>query len=616
MSNKVADLIAQFLKKKQIRYVFGIVGAGDAQIFDAITQLNYTEIVCVHHEQAAVMAAATYYRVSGCLTAAIVTTGAGSTNTITGVLSAWMDSTPVLIIAGNENSKFTHAENTLRIWGVQGYDSVAMVEKITKYSHRVMSPEQVIPELNKACNIALADRHGPCWIEVPMNLQSSFIEHNFDTEEQYKPVTPHTSDNDQQFKDYITDKTVAVDKIVEQLHNAERPLIWLGQGIRSAGAETLVKELVEKLQCPVLVSWSGIDLIDSTHPLVYGRAGVYGQRAANFILQNCDFLLAIGTRLALPQVGYDITEFARAAKIAVVDNDAKELAKYPTRFNYPIHIDAKEFIQQMLTVDEKQYSFNKPEWLAQCQSYREKYPWVDQMHDDQDGYINSYRFIEKLNQYLKPDEIIVTDMGTALLSGHQTLSISGNQRLITSQGLGEMGFGICAAIGASFARNKGEVLCLNCDGGMMMNLQELQTIVHHNLPIKIIIFNNDGYLMIKHTQNALFKGRKSGVDVKTGVSCPDYSKLASAMGMASYKIRTWDDFDSFIPKMQAEQGPVICEVFMAPDQLFVPKLSVVTQEDGSLISPPLEDLSPLLSRKELSESMLIPLHPKSEKIET
>jgi acetolactate synthase-1/2/3 large subunit len=613
---KVADLIALFLKEKNIKHVFGIIGAGNAHIFDAIGRLGFTEIICTHHEQAAAMAAQTYYRVSGQMTAVLLTTGGGSTNGVTGVVGAWMDSVPVLIISGNENSKYTYTENHLRIWGIQGYDSSAMVEKVTKYSHRILVADDVLPELEKTYQICVSGRPGPCWLDIPMNVQAAFVDNADITQ-----IENANASNDSLLQgdivntqDLIKDQSLAVSAVIEQLKNAKRPLLWLGQGIRLAGGAHLVKQLVETLKCPTLVSWSAIDLIDSEHPLVYGRAGIYGQRAANFVLQNCDFLLAIGTRLAVPQVGYDISEFARDAKIAMVDIDPLELKKYPERFNFPINLDAKIFIKELLNDVPKSENFERKNWIKQCDLYREKYPFIGPEHDDKNGFINSYRFIDKYNSYLKPDQIIVTDMGTALLCGHQALKLKNGQRLMTSQGLGEMGFGLCGAIGASFARDKGEVLCLNCDGGMMMNLQELQTIVHHHLPIKIIVFNNDGYLMIKHTQKSLFEGRRVGTDVKSGVSCPNYSALAKAFGIPSFTIKTWQDFDEVIPKVQAIDGPVICEVFMDPEQLFLPKLSLAAKADGTLVSPPLEDLSPILNRSEFKENMLVKIHQKSEQL--
>ena len=607
MKVKVSDLVAEFLENKGIKHVFGIVGAGDVHIFDSILQRGFTEIVCVHHEQTATMAMQTYYRTCNTVTASIVTTGAGSTNAITGVVSAWMDSIPSIIISGNENSKYTDEDNPLRIWGVQGFDSVHMNSKVTKYSNRVTDPNQVCFELEKAYYIAKSDRPGPCWLDIPMNIQASVVD--TDLMEKFEPSDIETS-----LRLSGTLLKEKIDEVVDLLSKSQRPLLWLGHGIRLSGAVSQIEKLLSTLNVPALVSWAGIDMVDSCHSLVYGRAGVYGQRAANFILQNCDFLLTIGTRMAIPQVGYDLSEFARAAKIAVVDIDPTEVQKYKEKIDIPICADAREFIS-ILIKDERLQTFPKPiEWIQQCNHYRDKYPWVDLEHEDKDGFINSYPFMERLSKHFKEDQIIVTDMGTALLSGHQVLKIHHNQRLITSTGLGEMGYGLPGAIGASFATNKSEVLCLNCDGGMMLNLQELQTIVHHQLPIKIIIFNNDGYLMIKHTQKALFKGRYTGTDEKSGVSCPNYSSLAKAFGIPAFQIRTWNEFDEVIPQIQSHKGSIICEVFMHPEQTFVPKLSLASQSDGSLISPPLEDLSPLLPRSELAANMLIGMHPKSEQI--
>ena len=607
MKVKVSDLIAEFLEEKRIRHVFGIVGAGDVHIFDSILQRGFTEIVCVHHEQTATMAMQTYYRTCNTVTASIVTTGAGSTNAVTGVVSAWMDSIPSIIISGNENSKHTTEDNPLRIWGVQGFDSVHMNSKVTKYSNRVTDPNQVCYELEKAYYIAKSGRPGPCWLDIPMNIQSSFV----DTDLLAK-FEPSDIENSLCLSGILLrDK---IDEVVDMLSRSQRPLLWLGHGIRLAGAVDQIELLLSTLNVPALVSWAGIDMVDSDHPLIYGRAGVYGQRAANFILQNCDFLLTVGTRMAIPQVGYDLSEFARAAKIAVVDIDPSEVKKHKEKIDLPICADAGDFIATLIK-NERLQTLPKPsDWIQKCDLYRDRYPWVGLEHGDKDGFINSYPFMEKLSKHFKQDQIVVTDMGTALLSGHQVLKIHAHQRLITSTGLGEMGYGLPAAIGASFATNKGEVLCLNCDGGMMLNLQELQTIVHHQLPIKIIIFNNDGYLMIKHTQKALFKGRYTGTDEKSGVSCPNYSALAKAFDIPSFQIRTWNEFDDVIPQVQSHDGPIICEVFMHPEQTFVPKLSLASQPDGSLISPPLEDLSPLLPRSELAANMLIGMHPKSEKI--
>lgn len=602
---KVSDHLAQFLKEQNIKHVFGIIGSGNAHIFDSITKLGFTEIVCVHHEQAAVMAMGTYYRTCGKISAALVTTGGGTTNAMTGVVSCWMDSIPGLIIAGNENSRFTTEENKLRIWGIQGLNSVEMYKGVTKYAHRLLAPQNIKEELEKAYWIAGDKRPGPVWLEIPMNIQAAPVEDK-DLTVFHQPQKESATEHFRQ----------QVKTIIAELKKSKRPVLWLGHGIRLAGAVPLIENLLEKTGIPALVSWAGIDMVDAEHPLNFGRAGIYGQRAANFVLQNSDFVLSLGNRMAIPQIGYELSELCRGAKIAVVDIDPLEVQKLGEKVNFKICADAKDFIQELLQqLGEKLDSSLYSEWLQQCQRYKKNYPVVGPEHTDKEGFINSYPFMEKLAKHLKPDAVVVTDMGTALLSGHQVLPMKKGQRLMTSTGLGEMGYGISAALGVSFARDRGEVICLNCDGGMMMNLQELQTIAHHQLPVKIVVFNNDGYLMIKHTQKALFKGHYSGTDKKSGVTCPDFSKLADAFGFAKFQIRTWEDFDKNIPLAMEINRPTIIDVFMHPEQLFVPKLSLAPQKDGSIISPPLEDLTPFIPRSELEKNMIVGVHEKSKKID-
>ncbi len=598
---KISDVIADFFIAKDMRHLFGIIGAGNAHIFDSVGSRSELEMVCVHHEQAATMAMQTYYRTSNRVTAAVLTTGGGSTNGLTGVVSAWMDSLPGLIVSGNENSKFTREDNPLRIWGVQGYDSSAVVEKVTKHVARVMDPTEVLYELEKAYHIATTGRPGPVWVDIPMDIQAAKIES--DTLRTFTPPAAEVA---------MTSLDGHISDLWALLAGAERPVLWLGNGIRLAGAADRVTALVEKLGIPTLVSWAGIDLIDSEHPLVFGRAGVYGQRAGNLVVQNADLVIAIGTRLAIPQIGYVLDEFARDAKLVVVDIDADEVAKHGARVTLPMVADAGEVIDAVLASDAA--SGEKAVWLEQCERYRKAYPWIGPEHADTPSFINSYQFLDRLTDQMKPNQVVVTDMGTALLSGHQVMRFKDGQRLMTSTGLGEMGYGLPGAIGASFARDRGEVICLNCDGGMMMNLQEIQTMVHHELPIKLFIFNNDGYLMIKHTQTNLFAGRQVAVDRKSGVSCPDFSALAKAWGMPAYQIRTWEDVDIVLPEVQAAKGPLICEVFMDPHQLFLPKLSLAARPDGTIVSPPLEDLSPLVPREELREHMIVGMHEKSAQL--
>ena len=606
---RVSDLIAEFLENNNIRHVFGIVGAGDAHIFDAILRRGFTEIVCVHHEQAAVMAMGAYYRTNGELTASIVTTGAGTTNTITGLVSCWMDSIPGIIICGNEKSIYCNpTTNPLRIWGIQGFDSIAMVERVTKYAKRVTDPLQINLELDKAKHIALEGRKGPTWLEIPMDIQGMTVD-----KKRQSIFQAEEKNYFQAVKD-IDSLEKAVDKTLEQFQSAKRPVLWLGHGIRLADALEYIEPLLDVLKCPTLLTWQGLDMIDSDNPYVFGRAGVYGQRYSNLVLQNADFVMSIGTRMAIPQIGYDLTELARDATIICVDIDKNEVEKHLSRLLHGICADAKDFLELFLkkvaTIEIPVYQ----NWINQCLKYKQRFPIIGPEHKDVDGYINSYPLMEMISNLVPDDEVIVTDMGTALLSGFQVLKINGNKRLFTSTGLGEMGYGLPAAIGASFALDKGSVLCLNCDGGMMMNIQELQTIAHHKLPIKVLIFNNDGYLMIKNTQKGLFEGRYSGTDKSSGVSCPDFSKIASAFEFDMHAIRTWEDAEKVLPIFLNSPGPSFCEVFMHPEQVCVPKLGIALTAEGEIVSPPLEDLSPLLDRKVLANNMIIGIHPKSEKL--
>ncbi len=597
---KVSDLIAEFLKEKEIKHVFGIIGSANSHIFDSITNLGYTEIVCVHHEQAATMAMQTYYRVSGKLTAAILTAGGGSINGLTGVMGAWADSLPGIVISGQENSRHIDNYQNMRMWGIQGFDVAKMVTDITKYSSLVLDPKDSIYELEKGYSIASSGRPGPVWVDFPMDIQGSVVD--IKDVKKYNPITTQKESS-----------TKDLETVLHMLSKAERPVLWLGHGIRLSNSQHLIHKLLDKLSVPVILSWAGLDMLESSHPLNFGRAGVYGTRAANLIIQNSDLVISIGNRMSILMIGYEQSEFAREAKIIQVDIDEDELNKVKDIVDYPIQSDAGYFLSELVkNISDQDYDFNN--WIERCNVTRNSYPLIGPEHEENNNFINSYKFMNELSKKIRLEDVVVTDMGTGLLSGHQALELESSNRLMTSTGLGEMGFGLPGAIGAAFAKEDREVICLNCDGGMMMNLQELQTIDHHRLPIKIFIFNNDGYLMIKHTQKGLFKGRYSGTNTKSGVSCPDFSKVAKAFNIDYFAIKSWNDFDLYIEKVLCNKGPVICDVFMDPEQFFHPKLSIALQEDGSIVSPPLEDLSPLLDREVLEKEMIIGLHEKSKKI--
>lgn len=588
---RVSDILADFLAERGVRHAFGIGGAGNVHLFDSIARRGFTQIVRVHHEQAAAMAMQTYYRTCGRMAACLLTTGGGSSNGVTGVVSAWMDSIPGLVLSGNEHSRYTNPDNPLRTWGVQGYDSVAMVRGVTKYAARVMDPDRALPALQQAWDEALSGRPGPAWVDVPMDVQAAQVDPDVSAAAPDNQAVTHEEDAEQDGApgEVLTDATEGAARILQMLRGARRPVVWLGHGLRLAGAAALVEPLLWALGSPALLTWAGMDMVDHRHPLHFGSAGVYGQRCANFVLQSCDLLVCLGTRLSIPQIGHDPRELARGAQIIVNDIDSHEAQKLGERVALAVVADAGALVGELLrqAADAPVDTAPFAEWIERCEGYRRRYPRIGPEHADRDGFINSYRFMDRLSEHLKPDQVVVTDTGTPLLSGHQALRLRGGQRLMASTGLGEVGGGLPGAIGASFARGGGEVLCLNSDGGMMMNLQELQTIAHHRLPVKIIVFNHDG---------------------------PDFSALAGAFGLPAYQLRTWADFDAAVPALLGEIGPAICEVFMHPEQLFVPHLPLSVGPDGQPVSPPLEDLSPPLPLAELRDNLLVELHEKSERL--
>ena len=602
---KVSDLIAKFLKDKKIKHVFGIIGSANSHIFDSINKLKYTEIINVHHEQAATMAMQSYYRVNGRPCACILTAGAGSSNAITGVISAWADSIPGLIISGQEKSTAIKTYRGMRMWGVQGFDSTLMVKKVTKFSKRVTNSKDIVFYLNTAYDISIDKRPGPVWIDVPLDIQGSSC--NLSELKKYKFNK----------KKKINLNQSLLNNIEKLIKKSKRPVFWFGNGIKLSKSENLMPKLLKKFPIPFFLSWSAVDLLPSNHKLNFGRPGVYGNRASNLILQSSDLIISIGTRMSIPMIGYVHNEFARDAKIICVDIDKKEINKLKKKINIKINLDAGTFINNLnkkITI-KKEYFKSISKWISFCQNTLKNFPHLEKLaHKDEHGFINSYNFLEKFSSELKKNDCVVTDMGTALLSGHQIMKFNGKQKMITSQGLGEMGFGLPGAIGASIAKNKSEVICLNCDGGIMMNLQELQTINQYNLPIKLFVFNNDGYLMIKHTQKNFFGGRYTSVNKKTGISFPNFKILAKAFNFDYFKIKTWADYTIFMKKNFRKKKSFLCEVFMDPEQNFHPKLSTFIDTSNNIVSPPLEDLSPFLERNKLENNLLVKLHKKSKLI--
>lgn len=589
---KVSDIIADFLKQLDIKIVFGIIGSANSHIFDSITKLGFTQIVFLHHEQACVMAMGAYFRASGKLSAALVTAGGGATNAVTGIVSNWADSIPGFIICGQESSRYCNTNTNLRMYGTQGLDIVHMTSKVVKYGVRVDESDKIQNHLCEAFYETINGRPGPVLIDVPFDIQSKMVTFN---SWNFKEKEITSSNYDDTF---------------EIIKNSKRPVVVCGNGVRLSNSNVLFKKFIEKNSLPALLTWSAIDVLDNYHPLHLGRFGLYGQRAANFIVQNADVVIVLGSRLALPQAGYDFSQFAREAKIIVVDIDETEINKYSNYYS-DVHIEScNTFLNNMLKFESIDA---KNEWIDYCNNLIDKYPLVEESFP-KDNYVNSYSFIDKLSNKLSDNHIVVTDMGTALLSGHQTIMLKENQKMFTSLGLGEMGYGLPGAIGAAFACPDKPILCLNCDGGIMMNLQEAHSIVDNKLNVKIVIFNNDGYLMIKHTQKMLFQGQFIGVNAKTGLGLPNFNSLMTAFGYKYYDLRSMDDFDQTVEEFLLCDQPSVLEVFMNPEQDFIPKVKGVSKNDGSIFAPPIEEMSPILPLEELQQNMIVTLSDKSKQI--
>jgi acetolactate synthase-1/2/3 large subunit len=580
---KVSDVIVDFLLKNNIEVVFGIIGSANSHIYDSINKHPNIKLVPVHHEQVAVMAMGAYYRSSGKMAVALVTAGGGSSNSFTGILSNWADSIPGIIISGQEQSYYIDEYSDMRMYGIQGYDSVDTFSKHTKMSVRI-TKENLYETFTKAFKITQTGRPGPIFLEVPFDIQGQMIE--------FESFTTH---------EYPIDEPIEEAKyIVNRLNESKRPLILGGHGVKLSGGEEYFREFVNTHQIPTVLSWSAVDLLATDNPNNFGRPGVQGQRAANFIVQNSDLIIVLGSRLSLLQTGYSRKDFAPNAEIIHIDIDPTETRKFKGK-NY--NIDVKPLLK-LLNEFGVSIELDIQPWIDYCNKMKVEYPLV--MPEHLADPTNSYTFMDWFSNKVPDNYTIVTDMGTALLSGFYGFNIKPNQKMFTSLGLGEMGYGIAAAVGAGFGPNP--VMCLNCDGGMMMNIQELQTIKTQNLPVKIVIFNNDGYLMIKHTQNMLFGGTKTCVDKKTGVELPDYKKVAEAF---EYEYYTIDQVDEFLSS--PNQG--ILEVFMDPNQEFIPKVRGIKNKDNTIQAGLLEEMSPLLPLDKIKEAMISGMHERSNTVE-
>jgi acetolactate synthase-1/2/3 large subunit len=600
---KASDYIAEFIYNLGVRHVFTVSGAGDLHILDSIHRYSKLDYICNHHEQASGMAAYSYSRVTKNIGVALVTTGPGATNAITGVCSAWVDSVSLLMFSGQVKYRDTidSRKLPLRQMGIQEINIVEMVRPITKYAVMISCAEDLRYYMEKAVYLAKTGRPGPVWLDIPMDVQSVQIDPNslrsFNTNTEGEDLYPSPAIKKQ------------ARRCLEFLRNSTRPIILAGYGIKAAGAEQEFLQLVEVLGIPVCTTWNGIDLLESTHELYVGRPGTYGQRGANFAIQNSDLILSIGARLSLPQIGYEYSEFGRAAVKIYVDIDPFELQKFEIQPDLPICADAGDFLKAMLeaTKDNVFLKNNISTWRERCLNWRKAYPTALPEYLEQKTGINSFTFIDILSDELSDDELIVPGAsGTSFTCTHQVLRIKSGQTCFTSNGFAEMGFDLPGAIGACIGGGKKRTILITGDGSIQMNLQELQTIKHHELPIKIFLLNNRGYLTIRHTQNALFKGSYSASGEDSGVSFPEMNKIAGVYGLKVFEVKAIEELRSTIRAVLDTEGPVLCEIMMDSAQLLVPKTSFKQMPDGRLVSPPLEDLFPFLPRDEFRANMIIP----------
>jgi len=594
---KLTDYVIDFLVEQGVYNVFGLTGGAVVHLFDSANKNHAMEPIFCHHEQAAALAAVSYARIKNGLGAAIITTGPGCTNAITGVLSAWQDSIPCIFISGQTRKEHTSHGTALRQLGSQEFDIISIVKYITKYAMIVEEAERVRYHLEKAVYLAREGRPGPVWIDIPLNFQWEDIDP--DILPGFKPS---------RMKKYNPPpKSVA--QWCRQCYNllavASRPLLLAGYGIRLAHAEKEFRQILEILQIPFISSWTASDIISTSHPLYLGRLGVTGQRGANLAVQNCDLLICIGSHLSIPLTGTMFGAFAREAKIVMVDIDEVELTFKTVRVDFPIRCDAKIFLQEMFIQADQNAHKDICWWRDKCSHYQ-KYNRISYEWRKQKKYVNPYVFMDTLSDLTGEGEVIVVDGGgTNLYTSFQAFKVKERQRLTLSSGICAMGTGLPESVGACFANHKKPTICLIGDGSLQLNIQELQTIIHHDLPIKIFVMNNDGYLAIRHTQAAFLDSNFSGSCANGGMSLPNPTKVAKAYGLKTTTINNHSELKEKILWALQEPGPILCEVMVSPDQQLIPQQGWDKNPDGTFSPRSLEDMYPYLDRKEFSKNMIV-----------
>jgi len=600
---RLADYVMQFVARQGVKHVFLVAGGGAMHLNDALARHRDLSFVCNHHEQAAAIAAENYSKVTNNLGVALLTTGPGGTNAITGVAGAWLDSTPTLFISGQVKraDRMFLPDGTplgVRQRGSQEVDIVSLVKPITKYALTVEDPQTIRFHLEKAIFLARTGRPGPVWIDIPLDVQASPVE-----PDALQGFMPEAGAADSRAG------VTQLSELIDRLNRAKRPFLFAGNGVRVSGAAPAFEKLVRRLNIPTGLTWMAMDLLDDDDPLFVGRPGTVASRAANFALQNADFVLAIGARLDPPLMGWDPHQFARGAYKAVVDIDPGELRKLQGSIHNPICADARCFIDSLLEQATpglgKQDDEDRITWIERCQDWKTRYPLVLPAHRVP-GLVSCYHLAEVIGQESGPkDRVVSGSSGSAIEVFLLAYRARKGRRIFHTAGLGAMGYGIPASIGVCLGSDRQRTICVDGDGGLQLNIQELATIAHLDLPIKLFVLNNRGYASIRATQTNYFGGPNIGCDSDTGLSVPDYRKIARAYGLKTSVIEDQSDLRNGVRRVLRSRGPALCDVHVIPDEMRAPRVTSMQRADGSFVSKPLEDLWPFLDRGEFAQNMIV-----------
>ncbi len=603
---KLSDYVLKFVADLGIKDCFLVTGGGAMHLNQSLASETRIRPICNSHEQASAICAEGYAKATNGLGFCMVTTGPGGTNAVTGVAGAWLDSTPVLYVSGQVKrpdrmfDALTGKPLGMRQLGVQEVDICSIVGPITKYAVTILEPNDIRYHLEKAVFLALNGRPGPVWIDIPLDVQATPID-----ETQLRAFDPAEFASDAALTG-TSNVSYEVQKAIEAFNACERPLLFAGNGIRLARAEAEFEELRTYLGVPTVATWCAADLVPSDDPTYVGRPGSVAARGANFALQNCDFLLAIGVRLDFAITGYAPQNLARAAHKVAVDIDAAELGKLHPYLQQPVCADAKVFLTELLKHKDQLKPRNLKPWLARCADWKTRYPVVTEEHRKPEGLVSIFNLAEVLGTEVKPeDRLVVGNSGSGIEIYLLACPTLHSQRLFHTAGLGSMGYAIPMAIAVSIANPGREVIAVDGDGGFMFNIQELETIHRLQLPIKFFVLNNDGYSSIRASQTAYFKQPSIGADRNTGLTIPNLSDVGQAFKLATYVIKDQTHLRDEVRKVLDMQGPVLCDVNVLPDEVRAPRLQSYQRPDGSFVSKPLEDLFPFLPRQEFLANMIV-----------